>query len=106
MTRIVQTPRQTRFGDLFDMLTDRGRALLRWRDPAGRVTAPPGLPDMGELLLSRRGEASGVALARALVAAGSVVTEDVPDDAMAIARGRQANKPGRGVKPKRKEGGA
>ena len=69
MTRIVQTPRQTRFGDLFDMLTDRGRALLRWRDPAGRVTAPPGLPDMGELLLSRRGEASGVALARALVAA-------------------------------------
>lgn len=38
--------------------------------------------------------------ARALVAAGSVVTDDVPDDAMAIARGRQVNKPGRGVKPK------
>lgn len=36
--------------------------------------------------------------ARALVAAGSVVTEDVPDDAMALARGRQINKPGRGVK--------
>ena len=69
MTKIVQTPRQNRFGDLFDMLTDRGRALLRWRDPAGQVTAPPGLSDMGELLLSRRGEASGVALARALVAA-------------------------------------
>ncbi|WP_103173440.1 malonyl-CoA decarboxylase [Paracoccus sp. SY] len=69
MTRTVQTPRTTRFGDLFDMLTDRGRALLRWRDPAGRVTAPPGLPEMGELLLSRRGEASGVALARALVTA-------------------------------------
>ena len=69
MTRTVQTPRSNRFGDLFDMLTDRGRALLRWRDPAGRVTAPPGLPEMGELLLSRRGEASGVALARALVMA-------------------------------------
>ncbi|WEF24213.1 malonyl-CoA decarboxylase [Paracoccus sp. S3-43] len=69
MTRTVQTSRSNRFGDLFDMLTDRGRALLRWRDPAGRVTAPPGLPEMGELLLSRRGEASGVALARALLAA-------------------------------------
>ncbi|MTE00031.1 MCD, Malonyl-CoA decarboxylase MCD [Paracoccus sp. YIM 132242] len=69
MTRTVQTPRPSRFGDLFDMLTDRGRALLRWRDGAGRVTAPPGLPQMAELLLSRRGEASGVALARALVTA-------------------------------------
>ena len=38
--------------------------------------------------------------ARALVAAGSVITEDVPDDAMAIARGRQANKPGRGFRGK------
>jgi bifunctional UDP-N-acetylglucosamine pyrophosphorylase/glucosamine-1-phosphate N-acetyltransferase len=38
--------------------------------------------------------------ARALVAAGSVVTEDVPDDAMAIARGRQVNKAGRGFKGK------
>ncbi|MBU8538360.1 bifunctional UDP-N-acetylglucosamine diphosphorylase/glucosamine-1-phosphate N-acetyltransferase GlmU [Falsiroseomonas tokyonensis] len=38
--------------------------------------------------------------ARALVAAGSVITEDVADDAMAIARGRQANKPGRGFRGK------
>ena len=37
---------------------------------------------------------------RALVAAGSVITADVPDDAMGIARGRQANKPGRGFKGK------
>ena len=37
---------------------------------------------------------------RALVAAGSVITEDVPADSMAIARGRQANKPGRGFKGK------
>jgi bifunctional UDP-N-acetylglucosamine pyrophosphorylase / glucosamine-1-phosphate N-acetyltransferase len=44
--------------------------------------------------------------ARALVAAGSVVTEDVPDDAMALARGRQVNKPGQGVKPKAKRSGA
>jgi bifunctional UDP-N-acetylglucosamine pyrophosphorylase/glucosamine-1-phosphate N-acetyltransferase len=35
---------------------------------------------------------------RALVAAGSVITEDVPADALAIARGRQATKPGRGIK--------
>ena len=38
---------------------------------------------------------------RALVAAGSVITEDVPDDAMAIARGRQANKAGRGFRGKK-----
>jgi bifunctional UDP-N-acetylglucosamine pyrophosphorylase/glucosamine-1-phosphate N-acetyltransferase len=36
--------------------------------------------------------------ARALVAAGSVITEDVPADALAVARGRQATKPGRGFK--------
>jgi bifunctional N-acetylglucosamine-1-phosphate-uridyltransferase/glucosamine-1-phosphate-acetyltransferase GlmU-like protein len=30
-----------------------------------------------------------------------VNTEDVPDDAMAIARGRQANKEGRGFKGKK-----
>ncbi len=40
--------------------------------------------------------------ARALVAAGSVVTEDVPDDALAVARGRQVNKPGRGFKGKKR----
>jgi bifunctional UDP-N-acetylglucosamine pyrophosphorylase/glucosamine-1-phosphate N-acetyltransferase len=40
--------------------------------------------------------------ARALVAAGSVITDDVPDDALAIARGRQAVKPGRGFKGKGK----
>ena len=37
---------------------------------------------------------------RALVAAGSIITEDVPEDALAIARGRQVNKPGRGFKGK------
>jgi bifunctional UDP-N-acetylglucosamine pyrophosphorylase/glucosamine-1-phosphate N-acetyltransferase len=43
--------------------------------------------------------------ARALVGAGSVITEDVPDDALAIARGRQAVKPGRGFKGKPGKGG-
>jgi bifunctional UDP-N-acetylglucosamine pyrophosphorylase/glucosamine-1-phosphate N-acetyltransferase len=33
----------------------------------------------------------------AIVAAGSVITEDVPPDALALARGKQANKPGRAV---------
>ena len=37
---------------------------------------------------------------RALVAAGSVVTDDIPADAMALARARQVNKPGRGFKGK------
>ncbi|MBR0664262.1 bifunctional UDP-N-acetylglucosamine diphosphorylase/glucosamine-1-phosphate N-acetyltransferase GlmU [Roseomonas hellenica] len=40
--------------------------------------------------------------ARALVAAGSVITEDVPADALAIARGRQVTKPGRGFRGKGK----
>jgi bifunctional UDP-N-acetylglucosamine pyrophosphorylase/glucosamine-1-phosphate N-acetyltransferase len=31
----------------------------------------------------------------AIVAAGSVVTGDVPDDALTVARGRQVDKPGR-----------
>jgi len=31
----------------------------------------------------------------AIVAAGSVITEDVPADALAVARERQVNKPGR-----------
>ncbi len=38
---------------------------------------------------------------RALVAAGSVITEDVPENALALARGRQVNKPGRGFKGKK-----
>jgi bifunctional UDP-N-acetylglucosamine pyrophosphorylase/glucosamine-1-phosphate N-acetyltransferase len=38
----------------------------------------------------------------AIVAAGSVITEDVPDDALALARGRQENKPGRAVTMRQK----
>ena len=40
--------------------------------------------------------------ARAVVGAGSVITTDVPDDALAIARGRQVNKAGRGTASRRK----
>src|SRR5215218_6871572 len=57
----------TFFGELIDSLTERGRALL------GRRSARSAIPQvdlaaLGELLLSRRGEASGVALAQALLA--------------------------------------
>jgi bifunctional UDP-N-acetylglucosamine pyrophosphorylase / glucosamine-1-phosphate N-acetyltransferase len=38
----------------------------------------------------------------AIVAAGSVITEDVPADALALARGRQENKPGRAVTMRQK----
>jgi len=38
----------------------------------------------------------------AYVATGSVITEDVPKDALTIARARQANKPGRGAELKAK----
>src|SRR5438132_10565670 len=36
--------------------------------------------------------------ARAIVAAGSVITDDVPADALSIARGQQVDKPGRATK--------
>ena len=53
--------------DLIDTLTERGRSLLGQK--AGReIVAKDALPTIGELLLSRRGEASGVAIAQALLA--------------------------------------
>lgn len=54
--------------DLFDTLTERGRALLRRRDVA-KAVAGPDLESLADLLLSRRGEASGVTLAQTLLAA-------------------------------------
>jgi malonyl-CoA decarboxylase len=54
------------FSELFDTLTERGRALLGLRE--GRAIASVDLVALGELLLSRRGEASGVALAETLIA--------------------------------------
>jgi bifunctional UDP-N-acetylglucosamine pyrophosphorylase/glucosamine-1-phosphate N-acetyltransferase len=41
----------------------------------------------------------------AITAAGSVITEDVPADALAIARGRQATKPGRAAAMRATRGG-
>ena len=62
--------RPTFMGDLFESLTERGRRLLGWREGAdpGAIRAPD-LAELGERLLSRRGEASGVVIARALLAA-------------------------------------
>jgi malonyl-CoA decarboxylase len=57
----------TFLGDLIDTLTERGRALLGRK--SDRVAIPQlDLIAMSELLLSRRGEASGVALAQTLLA--------------------------------------
>jgi malonyl-CoA decarboxylase len=53
--------------DLIDTLTERGRSLLRQKSDSA-VVAKDELPTLGESLLSRRGEASGVALAQALLA--------------------------------------
>ncbi|MDQ0509483.1 malonyl-CoA decarboxylase [Ancylobacter amanitiformis] len=59
------------FGDLLGTIAERGRALLdlgRERRPAGAVRAA-GIIDLCERLLSGRGEASGVALAREILTA-------------------------------------
>lgn len=72
VTKAVRPDRQgtsAYLGDLLDTLTERGRNLIRWRGPEEAPVAAPDLASLGDLLLSRRGEASGVALARALVAA-------------------------------------
>ncbi|RDD70004.1 malonyl-CoA decarboxylase [Paracoccus versutus] len=71
MTRTVETPRPSRpafLGELFEVLTNRGRRLLGRRG-AGAATESPDLCELGEALLSRRGEASGVAIAQDLLAA-------------------------------------
>jgi malonyl-CoA decarboxylase len=64
--------------DLIDTLTERSRALLgRGRAPWGALSRADGdLASLGELLLSRRGEASGVAMAEALLAAYTAATPD------------------------------
>ena len=59
--------------ELIDAMTERGRALMGLRAAAGPVTAPD-ISQLGELLLSRRGEASGVALSRSLVEAYTIAS--------------------------------
>jgi len=54
------------FSEIIETLTERGRALLGRKDP-GAAISHVDLAALGELLLSRRGEASGVALAQALL---------------------------------------
>ena len=54
------------FNGLIETLTERGRALLR-RNGSPPELAQLELAAMGEMLLSRRGEASGVALAQGLL---------------------------------------
>jgi len=53
---------------LIDTLTQRGRAVLGIKPPRD-TGEPPDLELLGEELLSRRGEASGVAIAQSLLAA-------------------------------------
>ncbi|HEX2135037.1 MAG TPA: malonyl-CoA decarboxylase [Microvirga sp.] len=53
--------------DLIDALTERGRSLLGRRETQQIARAGGDLASLGESLLSRRGEASGVALAQALL---------------------------------------
>lgn len=55
------------FGELLQTITDRGRALLGARAPHGAEARSQGLVDLCEELLSGRGEASGVALAREIL---------------------------------------
>src|SRR5450759_3966873 len=57
------------FGELLQTISERGRALLdRTRDRRGDASArSESLVELVEDLLSRRGEASGVALAREIL---------------------------------------
>ncbi|WP_323010705.1 malonyl-CoA decarboxylase [Paracoccus sp. (in: a-proteobacteria)] len=67
----TQSPRASRpafLGELFETLTERGRRLL-WRRDSGDAPQPPELAELAEALLSRQGEASGVALASGLLSA-------------------------------------
>ncbi len=54
-------------GELFETLTDRTRRLIWRRDTDAGAPQPPELSELAEALLSRRGEASGVALAQGLL---------------------------------------
>ncbi|MBK4217138.1 malonyl-CoA decarboxylase [Paracoccus caeni] len=70
MTKLDQNPRQARpafWSELLGTLTASGRRMLGRRADGGRVEAPD-LAELGEILLSRRGEASGVVIARELLA--------------------------------------
>src|ERR1700761_2636676 len=62
------------FGELLQTISDRGRALLA-RDRRGEASAhSESLVELCEELLSGRGEASGVALAREILARYATLT--------------------------------
>lgn len=68
----AQPSRQNRpafLGELFETLTERGRRLIWRRDTETEPPQPPELSELAQALLSRRGEASGVALAQGLLQA-------------------------------------
>jgi malonyl-CoA decarboxylase len=56
------------FGDLLQTISDRGRALLRRERRGDAATRSESLVELCDHLLSRRGEASGVALATEILA--------------------------------------
>ncbi len=60
------------FSDMLQSIADRGRALIHRREPARERSA--GLVELCEALLSGRGEASGVALAREILAGYATLT--------------------------------
>lgn len=61
---------------LFDHLADRGRAMLRMKPPAADASRLD-VAALAERLLSRRGEASGVALAQDMLSAYHAATPQV-----------------------------
>ncbi len=60
------------FSEMLQSIADRGRALIQRREPARERSA--GLIELCEALLSGRGEASGVALAREILARYATLT--------------------------------
>jgi len=64
------------FGELLQTISDRGRALLVRDKRADKATDFEGLVELCEDLLSGRGEASGVALARDILARYGQLTEE------------------------------
>ena len=61
------------FGDLLSTISDRGRSLIERREPRGERRAAEVI-ELAEQLLSRRGEASGVAIASEILSAYASLT--------------------------------
>ena len=64
-----RAPRPAFLAELFESLTDRTRRLWGRSGAESPAVEAPDLSELGEALLSRRGEASGVAIAREMLAA-------------------------------------